>query len=147
MSTAQLAGLLGVTERRVNQLATEGITVRSSPGKYDAAASVQNYIAHVSARAEAKSAATTLETERARLAKEQADGQALKNQITRREVVPAAEVERAWVDLANQLRSGVLALPSRILQAIPHLQPDELAEIDREVRDVLRELADDTSAP
>ena len=83
-----------------------------------------------------------LTTERARLAREQADAQALKNAALRRELVPAAEVERAWTDILRQVRSRVLAVPSRLRQAVA-LPADAVAALDRELRDALTELGRD----
>jgi phage terminase Nu1 subunit (DNA packaging protein) len=42
LKTAQIALLLGLTTRRVNQLAEEGITVRAGHGSFDGPASIQN---------------------------------------------------------------------------------------------------------
>jgi terminase small subunit / prophage DNA-packing protein len=52
-----------------------------------------------------------LERERARLAKEQADAQELKNAQARGELIPANEVEGLWQAAAGRCRSILLGAP------------------------------------
>jgi phage terminase Nu1 subunit (DNA packaging protein) len=52
-------------------------------------------------------------------------------------------VEAQWSDIVRMLRSGMLALPTRVQQRLGHLTAHDLAEIDREIRDTLTELSDD----
>jgi phage terminase Nu1 subunit (DNA packaging protein) len=40
------------------------------------------------------------------------------------------------------VRAGMLAVPSRAAQRLPHLTAHDVSEIDREVRDVLTEIGD-----
>lgn len=143
ISTAQLADLLGITTRRVNQLAKEGIAVRSSPGKFDASASVQNMLTHVSVRTEAKGVNIDLDREKTRLASEQADQVAFKNRQARGELLPASDVEAEWADVLRKVRAGVLACTSRIRNRLPHLTMTDGEVIDRELREALTELGND----
>lgn len=83
----------------------------------------------------------TTESQRDRLAREQADNVALKNAAMRRELVPAADVEREWTDMIRQARSSILAVPSRLRQMLPGLSTDDVAMIDAELRRVIEELA------
>lgn len=46
-----IAKLLGVTERRLNQLVKEGIAIRVARGRYDLTKTVKNYIANLKAQA------------------------------------------------------------------------------------------------
>lgn len=143
LPTSGLADLLGLSDRRINQLAKEGVTVRVSPGKFDVAASIKNYIRHVSAKAETKAAELDLDRERARLAAEQADGHSLKNAQMRGDLVSAEEVVREWMDVLRQVQAAILAAPSRIRQRIPGLPAAHATIIDRELRDALAALADE----
>ncbi|MDQ0315514.1 hypothetical protein [Amorphus orientalis] len=141
MKTKELAALLGLTTRRINQLAEEGIAVRAAPGTFDGPATVQAYIAHVSGKAEGQAALLELDKERARLAKEQADGHALKNQALRGKLVDAEETVRAWSDTLRRVRAGMLAVPSRVRSRNPALTAADVETIDREIRDALEELS------
>ena len=53
-----------------------------------------------------------LNAERARLAKEQADAQDLKNKVSRGELLPAGEVEGLWQAAAGRCRSILLGIPN-----------------------------------
>jgi phage terminase Nu1 subunit (DNA packaging protein) len=53
--------------------------------------------------------------------------------------------DRTIRDLAKRsiiVRAGMLAVPSRCAQRLPHLSAHDVAEIDREVRDVLIEIGE-----
>ena len=58
----------------------------------------------------------------------------------RREFVPAADVEREWAAVLRQVRSGVLALTSRIRGRLPHLTTTDAKVIDGEIREALTSL-------
>jgi phage terminase Nu1 subunit (DNA packaging protein) len=88
-----------------------------------------------------------LTLERTRLAREQADAQAMRNAALRRELLPAAEVEATWAGILRGVRARMLAVPSRVRQRLPHLTAGEVAAIDREIRDALVELGEGVPAP
>lgn len=83
----------------------------------------------------------SVSAQRERLLKAQAIGQELKNAQIRGEMVEIAEVERQWQDILRVVRSGLLALPSRVASTLPHLTRADRRVIEREVRAVLEELA------
>lgn len=86
----------------------------------------------------AGSAKVTLEAERARLAKEQADGLELKNAQTRGELIPRDEHERTIVDLASIVAQRLSGLPTK---AAPLAHTAEsMAEAEVRIRRVLNEL-------
>ncbi|CAN7201878.1 hypothetical protein LJR030_000512 [Rhizobium sp. LjRoot30] len=140
MKPPALAGLLGISTRRLGQLVSEGIAVKVDRGLFDAAATIQNMLAHASGKAAGASVELDLDRERARLAKEQADGQALKNQVTRGELLDAGDVERTWADACRRLRSEMLAVVGRV-RAATTIEAADAAVIDREIRDALTALA------
>ena len=88
-----------------------------------------------------EAAISSTTAQRARLAKAQADHVELKNRQASGELVPAAEVETAWSGVLRTVRAGMLAVSSRVAQRLPHLTPHDIAEIDREVRAALSEIA------
>lgn len=144
LKTAALAGLLGISSRRLNQLVEEGIAVRTAPGMFDAAQTIQKYVAHASGKAAGAAVVLDLDREKARLAKEQADGHALKNAVARGEFVNAADVTREWEDIVRTMRSAMLAVPSRCRrQAATSFGAAEIAIIDREIRDALEAISND----
>jgi len=84
-----------------------------------------------------------LDAERARLAKEQADGHELKNAQTRGDLVSAEAVTREWVAIVSSARAAMLAVPSRCQTRSSTFGPAEVEIIDREVRDALEALSND----
>jgi Phage DNA packaging protein Nu1 len=79
--------------------------------------------------------------ERARLAAAQADLAELKVAKQRGTLLDAAEVESEWSGVLRTVRAGLLAVPSRVAQRLPHLTPHDVSEIEREVRAALIGLA------
>lgn len=141
LKTAELALLLGLTTRRVNQLAEEGLLVRSGHGEFDGPGSIQAYVAHAANRGKDKEAALDAERETARLRKEQADTQELKNAKLRKELLPVEEVSRVWSEQVSSIRSGLLAVVSRVRQRVSLSNEDALV-LDEEIRDAMTKLAD-----
>lgn len=84
-----------------------------------------------------------LDQQRARLAKEQADAQEIKNAVSRKELVPGEEVEEAWVRIGSLVRTKLLGISSRVA---PLIHGKSIKVIEARVReaitDALRELAD-----
>jgi phage terminase Nu1 subunit (DNA packaging protein) len=69
----------------------------------------------------------------------------LKNARARGELIAAADVEADWSGMLRTVRAGMLAVPSRVQQRLPHLTAHDVTEIDREVRAGLVELRSDGS--
>lgn len=154
LSKKAFAELIGVTPGRVTQYISNGMptvpgaTERSA--KIDVAAAKLWIKGHVSpTRSAAQSSQSELPfaaqkdaaEERVRLLKEQADHAALKNQQLRRELVPASDVEREWAGVLRLIRSRILAVPSRVRQVLPHLDADDIAAIDAELKSALEGLS------
>ena len=142
---------VGVSPGRVSQMVADGLPVEAD-GRIDVARGELWIKANISPT---RSAAQTrgdpelpfaaqrdATAERVRLLREQADHAALRNAEKRRELLSAAEVERAWSGVLRDVRAAMLALPRRIQQRIGHLTPAEIDLIDREIRDALSEAAD-----
>jgi terminase small subunit / prophage DNA-packing protein len=142
ITTAALADMLGISTRSIRQHAKDGILVRAGK-EYALAPSVRAYCDHLRKLATGRggeAAMSTATAQRARLAKAQADFVETKNKRASGELVPAAEVETAWSGVLRTVRAGLLAVPSRVQQRLPHLTAHDVSEIDREVRDVLTDL-------
>lgn len=143
LSAAEMATMLGTTPRKLRDLAERGLVVKAGRGRYEVLASVRSYVAHLREVASGRGGeaeVTDLSRERARLAKLQADEREMRNAALRGELLPAVEVERTWTDVMRRVRSGVLAVPSRVRQSCPHLTPHDVGEIDGELRRALEGL-------
>jgi phage terminase Nu1 subunit (DNA packaging protein) len=78
--------------------------------------------------------------QRGRLAAAQANFAEIEAAKMRGDLVDAAEVEAELSGVLRTVRAGLLAVPSRVSQRLPHLSPHDVAEIDAEVRTVLTDL-------
>src|SRR6266851_1216497 len=141
VTVAELADWLGLSSRTVSQHAITGVMIRASRGRYLLKASVRSYANHLSKAATGR-AATQRTDERARLAKVQADTAEHKLAVSRGDYVRATDVEARWCSILRSVRSGCLALPSRIGAQIAHLTAHDITVIDGEVRAVLTELGE-----
>lgn len=139
-----LCDLLALTSGALADLKKRGIAVHLGHDAYDLAATVRAYVQHLRGIASGRGGeeqTVNLTTERARLAREQADAVALKNAALRGELVPAADVSREWFEVLRKVRAGVLAVPSRVRAALPQLTAAEVAVLDAEIRATLEGLA------
>ena len=142
LKQSALAGLLGLSSRRISQLAEEGIAVRVGPGMFDAAATVQAYILHQTGKAGSRESNLDLNAEKARLAKEQADQIALKNAVARGEVLDAEAVAQTWESIVADVRSAMLAVPGRLRRrAGSGLDAAAISLVDHEIREALEAIA------
>ncbi len=149
VGAGELADWLGVSSQSIAAFANDGKVVRVKRGKYDLRASVQTYTAHlleVAAARGGEAQILDLTQERARLAREQADGQELKNRQARKELVPASDVEREWSDILRKVRAGIVATTSRV-RASAGLTAEQAVEMDAELRLALKELGNDNDYP
>lgn len=146
---AAFAKLVKVTAARMSQMIALGLPVEAD-GRIDVARGREWIRENISAtRSAAQSAQADLPfaaqpdaaRERLRLLSAQADQAELKAAALRRELVPAAEVQREWAGILRQVRAGILAVPSRVRQLLPGLTAAEVEVIDAELRRVLEELA------
>jgi phage terminase Nu1 subunit (DNA packaging protein) len=145
VNKGQMADWLGVSPRALDK--HEELLVRADGG-YDVKATVIAYCAHLRGIASGRGGeeqVLDLTSQRARLAKEQADEKELKNAVLRGELLPAAQVEATWSDFLRGLRSRLLALPARAQVAGGLTQAQTLA-VDAELRAALTELGGDADA-
>ena len=144
ITAIDLAELIGVSKRAVSDFAERGIIVKTGRNRYDLRKSVQLYCEHLRAMAAGRGGENvdTLATERARLAREQADQAAMKNAAMRKELITVAEVRHEWVSIARRIRNVVMSVPSRCRQMLPHLTTYDVDLIDTEIRAALAELGD-----
>jgi phage terminase Nu1 subunit (DNA packaging protein) len=130
-----IAKLFNLTERRVQQLASDGVIPKSTRGKYDLVASVRGYISFLQDRAFGKDIAPVdAHNERTRLLKAQADKTELEVKTITGELIPAADIEAEWASLVVAFRSRMLVLPTRGAHQICGLQDS------RNIEQALKEL-------
>lgn len=115
-----LAELLGVTDRRIRQLAEEGILLRTSKGRYLLAESVKNYIKTLKITTDIKNGDEVeddipdLEIERGlheRVKRKQSE---LKLALMKGELHKSNDVQSVMSDMLSNFKSKLLNLPSKI---------------------------------
>jgi phage terminase Nu1 subunit (DNA packaging protein) len=142
MTGGELAMFLGIQSARVNDLARDGVMVRVSRGRFDVRKSLHNYLARLRDGAVKGGPQTDeLKVEKLRLAREQADKLEISNAAARGELVRAADVEREWANVLRDVRSTMLAVPSRVGSKLVHLTAHDVAAIEAEIKAALEGLA------
>ena len=152
-NAAIIAKLFGVTDRRIQQLAKEGIipAAQKRPYMFDLLPTVQSYIRYLSDKAngrEAKSADTAqVEMEKLRaeadMKRSKADMAAMQLKELEGKMHRSEDVEAVMTDLVYTIRSMLTALPGRLAVDVSTAgSAAEASEIIRvEVYKILDELA------
>lgn len=152
-SSAIIGKLFGVTERRVQQLAKEGVitAAQTRPYKFDLLPTVQAYIRYLSDKANGKEAknADTVQAEADKLRAE-ADLKQSKAKIAEMQLKElegkmhrSEDVEAMTNDLVYTVRSMIMALPGRLAMDIVQVASaaEASALIRSECSKILNELA------
>ena len=129
--------------RRGRELAVRDVVVRRGRGLYALKVSVRRYCDTMRKSLTGRGGealAATAAAERARLARAQADKVELQNARANGSLLDAGAVEAEWSGVLRTVRAGMLAVPSRVVQRLPHLTAHDVTEIDGEVRAVLTEI-------
>ena len=144
VSAADLGEWLGLSAPRVNALAREGRIPRRADGRYDLKAAVRGYTESLRRKSGSSTLAQNpdLNEQKVRFARESADKVALQNARARGEMIPTAEVARAWSEVVTDLRAAVLAIPSRVAGRCG-LDRRAAAALDEEIRVALGAVADE----
>src|SRR4029077_15703769 len=143
-----VARLLELSERQIQSLASRGVIPRASHGQYDLLGCVQAYIRHLrgvaAGRGTQGGSKLDIVEERARLASEQADFQAMKNSQLRGDLLPRVDVENVYVTLHSSVQRRLLGVP-RVVAALVAIESEARAceSIVREhIEEALEDLAD-----
>lgn len=151
---AVIAKLFGVTERRVQQLAKEGVipAAQARPYKFDLLPTVQTYIRYLSDKVQGKEkkGADTVQAEADKL-RADADLKQSKARIAELQLKEmegkmhrSEDVEAVTNDLVYTIRSMVMALPGRLAMDVAQTSNanEASALIRSECHKILEELAD-----
>jgi phage terminase Nu1 subunit (DNA packaging protein) len=124
--------IVGISQPAVSDLIKREVLKENSPvGVW-----ILDYCAHLREQAAGRMGADTsldLVTERARLAKEQADKVAYQNAVTRGELSPTVLLEEVLAKGANQINGILDAIPGNIRRRVPSLKHEEVDLITVEI--------------
>lgn len=128
----EFAELVGVSEAAVSGWVTEGRLARGGTGREW----LLNYCQRLREAASGRDGDSTLVTERARLAAEQADRVAMENAIKRKQVAPFALLEAALAHVARQMVTRLEALVPQLRRRCPDLPGEALRYVEEEIASV-----------
>lgn len=139
-----IAKLFGLSERRVQQLARDGIIPKPEKNQYELIGSVRSYINYLQQRAFGQGVAPQdTHLERARLLKAQADMAEIELAERTGELVTVERVESDWMAMVMACRAKMLGLPTKTAYQISNLKDTHEIEkfLKRTITEALTELA------
>lgn len=141
---ATIAKLLDLTERRVNQLAKEGVLPKAARGRYELVPVVRAYISYLRDRAvNSDVGPDDYATQRTRLTKAKADMAEMEKQQMENSLIPAEDVSDAWEAMVSNMKAKMLSLPSKVSTSV--FVAEDVSETKRlikeQVNEALAELA------
>jgi phage terminase Nu1 subunit (DNA packaging protein) len=144
----QIANVLNLTERRVQQLVREGLP-KEGHGQYDLAKSMMWYIRYLQKKVEARAteseagAASSWRDEKKRLLHLQANNEELEYKRKLGEVVPVEMVRDQFVTFATTVHDRLIALPSKIA---PRLEGESREVIRVKLHEFIKDTLNGLSA-
>ena len=136
----EIAQLLKLTERRVQQLVREGVLPTPTRGIYHPVKCVHGYIDYLKGISDGTGEAT-LTDERTRLIRTQADLAEIDLMKARGELIPTSKARAAWTVVIQGIRQKLLAIPTRLAARVASVKsiPQAKEIIEEAVREVLNE--------
>lgn len=149
VNSAALEKIIGVSDRRIRQLAEENIIIRAAKGRYKLMDSITNYILTLKVQMEANNAESVdgeidLEEEKAIHERVKRHISELKLQTMRGELHKSEDVERVMMDMLASIRAKLLSMPTKLAPILVSRSEIDFVRntISREVTEALNELKD-----
>lgn len=131
MTQEQFGDLVGISQQAVSDLVAREIVKPEATAARNLIAYC-DHLREVAAGREAKGD-LDLVTERARLAKLQADRVELQNQRTRREVAPTELLELSIAAIGRQIKGRLEAIPVALRRRSTAMTPEDFAFVESEI--------------
>lgn len=149
VNSATLEKVIGVSDRRIRQLAEEGIIVRAAKGRYRLMDSIMNYILSLKVEMEASETAALdgeidLEAEKAIHERVKRQISELKLQTMKGDLHKSEDVERVMTDMLVAVRTKLLSMPAKLAPRLAcRTDADYIRKaVNQEVLEALNELKD-----
>ena len=140
-SSADLANLLQITQRRTNQLADEKVLTRQPEGDFILPAAIAEFYSHKFKQQKN----IDFITEKALHEKVKRENAELDLKERKHELHNAADVELVLSDMLVNLRTRLLGIPATMALKLVGLTKGEIADaLDKEIESALMELKDYT---
>ncbi len=149
VNSATLEKIIGVSDRRIRQLAEENIIIRAAKGRYKLMDSISNYIltlkvAIESGNNESPDGEIDLEEEKAIHERVKRHISELKLQTMKGDLHKSEDVERVMTDMLVSIKTKLLSMPTKLAPILVSRNDIDFVRnaINREVLDALNELKD-----
>ena len=138
-----VAQWLNISDSRVRQLRRKGVLVEARPGLYNLKDCVHRYIDYLKKDGTPEEA-VDYNAERAKLARAKREKEELELELRRREVIPAAEVEKVMAAMLIRFRQKIRNIPVKQSPglAVETNQTEIFLTLKRATDEALEELAD-----
>lgn len=148
VSAGVLGELFGVSDRRIRQMAEEGIVTRAAKGRYKLVDSVKNYLLALKLAAEGGNVDSVdgfinYDEEKGLHERVKRHISELKLQIMKGEVHKAEDVERVMMDMLAAFKTRVMNIPSKVAPVLESRDAVFIKDrLTSEVMEALNELKD-----
>jgi len=110
-----LCKLLDLTPQRINQLAREGIIPKVERGRYELVPVVRAYIQYLRmGNLKRDLPEDDYTTHRMRLTRARADIMEMEKAQMEEKLIPAGDIESAWIEVVANMRAKILSLPTKV---------------------------------
>ncbi len=131
--------LLDLTPQRVGQLVAKGVIPKKERGRYELVPVVRGYIHYLRERAVNGDVSNgdDYAAHRARLTKARADMAEMEREQMASSLIPSDDVADAWEVMAGNMRSRLLAIPSKTAATI--FSADDVVDAKKILKDTINE--------
>lgn len=147
VNSASLEKIIGVSDRRIRQLAEENIIIRAAKGRYKLLESIKNYILTLKMKMEADNSELSdgeidLEEEKAIHERVKRRISELKLQTMKGDLHKSEDVERVMTDMLVSIKAKLLSMPTKLAPILVSRNDIDFVRsvINREVLETLNEL-------
>ena len=113
-----ISKLLKLTERRVQQLAKDGIIPKAERGKYELVSSVHGYVDFLKAKAGGEFTAEEVIKNKNKLLKAKAELAEIEKMKATGELIPKEEVKKTWLEIINKVKQKLLSIPNKVAPVV-----------------------------
>lgn len=138
-----IATLLNITERRVQQLAKEGIIPKAQKGSYDLVQSVNGYIKYLQNQLNNNSEFKDLKFEKTRLIKFQADKSQIELKLIQGNAILITDIETEISNMILTVRTKLLTIPNKLAPLL--INETDLAIVENIIKTNIYEILEELS--
>lgn len=148
VSAAVLGNIFGVTDRRIRQMAEEGIIVRAAKGRYNLVDSLKNYILSLKLAVDSNDGDNpdgelNFEEEKALHERVKRNISEMKLQTMKGELHKADDVRHVMTDMLSSFKTRMMNIPAKVAPVLEDRDAGYIKErLTSEVTEALNELKD-----